>query len=188
MDLLKIVFANQVIILDSKLQFPQRLHRSSSLRVLLCILLSVLVESGAVHQELTGDLWFLRRLPIGIRDQLNQHFYDEVCVERWHPAILDSLCADLPGLGLDVGMVDLGDELHVGALEGIVVAEVHIDNEGAALVWRACRPLYLDIPVDDAILHQVDGDSRHWIAIHIIQLLRQPLLLPCLCHLFSNIN
>ena len=127
----------------------------------------------------------MRCLSVGIRDQLHQHFDDEVGVEGGHPAILNSLRANLARLRLDIGVVNLGHELHVRALEGVVVAEVDVDDEGAALVRRARRPLYLHIPVHNTVLHQVDGDSGHWVAIHIVELLRQPLLLPRLCHLFS---
>lgn len=50
--------------------------------------------------------------------------------EHWGPVVLEDVEADGTGCGGDVGVVDLGDELHLDGLEGVGFGYYDILAEG----------------------------------------------------------
>lgn len=71
-----------------------------------------------------GDRHLLGVLGVGRFHDGEDGLDHELGVERGHPILVDSLRANLPSVRLDTWMVDFGDELDLGWLEGVVVREV----------------------------------------------------------------
>ena len=95
----------------------------------------LLVEERAVGAPLLCDLHLEWVVSVWSFEERNQGFDEVLGVLRGHPIVLDGLSANLPGVLLDVGVVDLGQELDLGAFERVLVSEVHVYVEVAALIW-----------------------------------------------------
>ncbi len=78
------------------------------------------------------------------------------------------------GLAADVGMPDLGVELHDGRTEGILGGDLDVDDVLAALVWSARGPGYASLEVCQ-VAAAVDGLGRDVgvgsVGSHVAQLL-----------------
>ena len=71
---------------------------------------------------------------------------DETCVEGGNPFGLDGLHADFTSVCLDVGVVNLSQELDFWRFEGVVVAKVYVYDKSAANKGRALWPLNDQLP------------------------------------------
>ena len=112
--------------------------------------------SIAVALPLLSDAHFLGVLGIrGLHD--SQDGLDhKLSVQGGHPIGVDSLGADLTGVCLYARVVNLGDELDLRGLEGIVVCEVEVDCEFAADERCAFGSIDVDVPNHDVVLSGLD--------------------------------
>ena len=85
-----------------------------------------------VSHHLSRNFGLLWVVVVGVSNQLHKHLHDEIGVKCWHPAVLDGLGANLSVVGLDVGVIDLCNKLHLWALEGIVVAKIDFHGKLSA--------------------------------------------------------
>ena len=108
-------------------------------------------EGLVVAGEFLGDGGLKGVVSIGALQERDQRFDDELGIEGWHPGVLDGLSTDLTCVLLHIGVIDLGLEEHLWSLEGVVVAEVDVDDEHAALVGGVLRPQDLCIPVGQVV-------------------------------------
>jgi len=116
------------------------------------------------------DINFLRVL-VGWGSESGQHKIDNIASRLGgHPVGLECLCADASLLG-DVGVVDFGQELDLGCLEGEVVRVIEFHNEFASSELL----LSLDdhLPLEKVGLIEVANcDSFVLFGLHISVLLR----------------
>lgn len=85
--------------------------------------------------------------------------------------VLEDVQAD-GSILVDVGMVNPGDEVHLGGLEGVVGREVDVQEEHAAAVWGVIGSHDCGLPVELVLL--VDGPSGAvggWVLTKIDQFL-----------------
>ena len=94
---------------------------------------------GLVGQVLLGDFVFDGVVGgLGwVEQDASYGFEHELSVECWDPVGLDGSSADLALVSADTGVVNLCDELHFGALEGIVVTKIDLDDEVSTSEWSA---------------------------------------------------
>ena len=83
----------------------------------------------------------------------------ELRIERGHPILVDSLRANLPSVRLDARMVDFGDELDLGRLEGVVVGEVEVYCEFAPDEGSALRSVNVNVPHHHVVLRGYNLDA-----------------------------
>ena len=138
------VCMNQMI---KEIKWMSILHSQS-----LGILLSPFTCSGLEFRSIAlvelGDLWHERVIGVGVGEERGdgeQNFRDGEC---GRPLVLEDVQAD-GSVCVDVGMVDLGDEVAFGWPEGIIGGEVDVEEEDASCIWTifwtddGCLPVEL---------------------------------------------
>ena len=80
---------------------------------------------------------------VGVLEKGHQTLNDESCIQCWNPIVLNSLCADLTSVLLDVrvknsslevNLLLLNFDIYLRSLEWVVISEVNIHNESSTLV------------------------------------------------------
>ena len=80
---------------------------------------------------------------VGVLKKGHQTLNDESCIKCWNPIVLNSLCADLTSVLLDVrvknsslevNLLLLNFDIYLRSLEWVVISEVNIHNESSTLV------------------------------------------------------
>ena len=92
-------------------------------------------KTVGVSHHLSGNFRLLWVVMVGVSNQLHKHLDDKIGVKGWHPTVLDGLSANFSVVGLDVGVIDLCNKLHLWALEGIVVTKIDFYGKLSAGVW-----------------------------------------------------
>ena len=108
-------------------------------------------ELGPIALVELGDLWHERVVGVGVGEERGdgeQNFRDGEC---GRPLILEDVQAD-GSVCVDVGMVDLGDEVAFGWPEGIVGGEVDVEEEDASCIWAIFRTDDGCLPVELVVL------------------------------------
>ena len=89
-------------------------------------------KTVGVSHHLSRNFCLLWVVMVGVSNQLHKHLDDKIGVKGWYPTVLDGLSANFSVVGLDVGVIDLCNKLHLWALEGIVVAKIDFHGELSA--------------------------------------------------------
>ena len=97
---------------------------------------------------------------------------DELSVQGWHPVLVDRLRADFSRVRLHARVVNLGHELDLRWLEGVVVREVQVDLELASDEGGTLGSVNDDVPDGHVILRGVDSHSCDWGTIQVAQFLK----------------
>ena len=134
-------------------------HSSLRLSILLHPLGSGRLPSVTVALPLLSDGHLLSILRVWCLHHGEDGFNDEFSIQGGNPVLVDSLRADLASVRLHARVVDLGDELDLGWLEGVVVSEVQVDCESSTNEGSALRPLNMDVPDHNIIFGRRDFDS-----------------------------
>ena len=92
-------------------------------------------KTVGVSHHLSRNFCLLWVVMVGVSNQLHKHLDDKIGVKGWHPTVLDGLSANFSVVGLDVGVIDLCNKLHLWALEGIVVTKIDFHGKLSAGVW-----------------------------------------------------
>ena len=135
-------------------------HSSLRLSILLHPLGSGRLPSVTVALPLLSDGHLLSILRVWCLHHGEDGFNDEFSIQGGNPVLVDSLRADLASVRLHARVVDLGDELDLGWLEGVVVSEVQVDCESATNEGSALRSLNVDVPDHNIILGGLNRHSR----------------------------
>ena len=83
----------------------------------------------------------------------------KLSVQGGHPIGVDSLGADLTSVCLYARVVNLGHELDLRGLEGVVVCEIEVDSEFATNERCAFGSIDVDVPNHDVVLSRLDRHS-----------------------------
>ena len=102
----------------------------------LCFIALPLLGNGDLLSVLS--IWCLHERQDGLNDKLG--------VQGGHPVLIDGLRANLASVRLYTWMVDLGHELDLGWLEGIVVREVKVHCEATSDERSALGAVDVHIP------------------------------------------
>ena len=139
----------------------------------------LLVEELLVAAPLVGDLQLQWVVSVGRLQERDQGLDQELGVLRGDPVVLDGLRADLPRVLLDVRVVDLCQELDFGALERVLVSEVHVYVEMATVVggvlltnkMKTYRSDHGDVPVVGRVVDEDGTDAVESSSVQLSQLL-----------------
>ena len=71
--------------------------------------------------EFGSDVSLEGMISVGVLQQCDETFNDELGIECGYPVVLDSLGADFTCILLDVGVIDASLEVDLGGLERVVV-------------------------------------------------------------------
>lgn len=123
-------------------------------------LLSVLVELVPILLVFGGHHCVLGVVGLGHAQQSLQGEEGSADGEGGRPLVLEDVEADGPGLGGDVGVPDLGLELHLGGFVGVLGGEDDVDLEEAALVGGVVGPLDVPLPVAEVPVEQTHLHRR----------------------------
>ena len=115
-------------------------------------------------------------LSIGCLHQREDGLDHELRIQSGYPVLLNGLRADLSSVGFHARVIDLGDELDLGRLEGIVVREVKVNGEASTDKGSALRTLNLHVPDHHIILSGLDGDACDWSLGQVAKFLKQSLM------------
>ena len=96
---------------------------------------------------------------------------DKLCIQGGNPVLVDGLRANLAGIGLYAGMVDLRHELDLGGLEGVVVREIEVDGELASNEGSTIGAVNLDVPDSDVVFSGLNDHSWDRCTCQITQFL-----------------
>ena len=125
----------------------------------------------AVALVLVGDVGHQGVVRVGVREQRRdgeQHLADG---EGGRPLVLEDVQADA-SVGVDVGVVDLRDELELGGLEGVVRGEVDVQEEDAARVGGVVGAHDRGLPVEGVAFGVGAGGAvGGWILAQVHELL-----------------
>ena len=83
--------------------------------------------------------------------QGDQALNNKLGVEGGHPSVFNGLCADFAGVLLHVGVENLGLKENLRCFEGVVIAEVNVNNEFAALIRSILGSIDCCVPVGQAV-------------------------------------
>ena len=116
-------------------------------------------EGLVVAGELLGDGGLEGVVSVGALEQGDQRLDHELGVERRDPGVLDGLGADLARVLLYIRVIDLGLEEHLRRLEGVVVAEVNVNNELAALIRGVLGSKNSCVPVGQVVTYECNANT-----------------------------
>ena len=87
--------------------------------------------------------------------------------------MIDGQRADLSSVGFHTRVIDLGDKLDLGRLEGVIVREVQVDGEDATTEGSALRTLNHHVPDHNIFLSRHDFDTCNRCLFQVAKLLQQ---------------
>ena len=119
----------------------------------------LLVEEFAVVAPLVGDIQLQGVVSVGRLEEGDEGLDEELGVLRGDPVVLDGLRADLTRVLLDVRVVDLRQELYLRTLERVLVSEVHVYVEVAAVVGRLLLKIIFALTGPIMVMSQLLGAS-----------------------------
>ena len=125
-------------------------------------------------------------ISIGVLEEGNEGLDNKLSIQGWYPSVLNSLCANLTSVLLDIGVEDLGLEVHFRGFEGVIVAEIDVHNELAAFVGSILWTNNSCIPVGESVTNKGNRDTfNRLVVIQVCQLLYNhswlngKLMIPC---------
>ena len=118
-----------------------------------------------------SDGHLLRILGIGRLQHSQDGFDHKLSVQGGNPVLVDRLCADFTSVGLHARVVNLGHELDLGWLEGVVVGEVQVHLEVAADEGSSLGSIKHNIPDGNVVLRGVNGHAWDWGTRQVAQFL-----------------
>eukprot|EP01006_Ploeotia_vitrea_P044530 TRINITY_DN66836_c1_g1_i2.p1 TRINITY_DN66836_c1_g1~~TRINITY_DN66836_c1_g1_i2.p1 ORF type:complete len:150 (+),score=17.12 TRINITY_DN66836_c1_g1_i2:40-489(+) len=126
--------------------------------VLLCPLGGGLDGTSLVRLPVVGDLVVERVVRVGRLQQELDGEADLVDLQRRRPLVLEDVQADAAEL-VDVGVVDLGQEAHLGRHHWVVVAQIQLEFEQTTLVRGALRARDHHVKVAQVVLVRRRADA-----------------------------
>ena len=152
---------------------------SLGLSILLDPLSGCCLPSLAIALPLRCNGHFLSILGIGRLEDSKNGLDDKLGVQGGDPILLDSLGADLSRVSLYTGVVDLGDELDLGWLEGVVVRKVKVDGESSSDERCSLGSIDMDIPDHYVVLGGSNLNSGDRSSVQVRQLFIDSSSFPC---------
>lgn len=132
-------------------------------------------ELGAVALVELGDLGDEGVIGVGIGEEGGDGEEDLGDGECGRPLVLEDVEAD-GAVGVDVGVVDLGDEVALGRPEGVVGGEVDVEEEDSAGVGAVLGADDGRLPVELVVLCWSGRAIGRWVLLQISKFLLDSLL------------